>query len=56
MVKPYQIKKGTCNLLDIYAEDLMIYLEMKQNQNFKKTQKWAGSTENFGIISKIVWT
>ena len=59
--KPHKIKRGTSHILNIYADNLTIYLEMKQNQNFKNLrnvqevikilelfQKWCGLSINKG--------
>ena len=32
---PYKTRNGMTHLLDIYADDLTIYLEMKRHQNTK---------------------
>ena len=60
-LKPYKTATGLDHLLDIYADDLTIYLEYNRKKNCKnkenvnkvlqimhKFQEWSGLKINFG--------
>ena len=52
-VRTYKTKKETCHLMDIYADDLTIYLEIKHN---KKVMNLRIVQEVMQIIEKFLWS
>ena len=66
-IKPYKTKKGTEHLMDIYADDLTLYLEMTKNksQNFINVRetmriveifhRWSGLKVNRGKTYSTVF-